>query len=739
MNQEQPNFHHYLAILYRRRWIIISTFLLVLAGTAVFTFTMTPAYESSTKIMLNDEKGLTQELFEISSLVNHETMIKNQVEILKSRSLSEQVLDQLLSSRYRQNVLGWIDAEQIPGNKVKLLKELSTRTKIAPVRETDVIEIKSQAHLPELAAYIANTISENYYRQSLTLSRGEITEVRQFLESQLQNVQVELKSSEEALKSYQKLEEVAALPEETAELVKQMSTFEALYKEAQTDYLVYSRRLELLKGQLSESKKHLVEKISSISSPMISSLRQKLTELETTRATYLAQGFSSDHPKIIEVGQRLDEIKQNLAEEARKTITSEYLMDDPLAYSQQLVDQILKLEIELESMLARQQTLGNTVEEYNRKMNALPDKSLTLARLERGARVNEKIFLLLQEKYEEAKIQEAGQIGMVRIVDPAYVPTLPIKPKKKLNLLGGALVGLLLGWGLALLRERTDTSVKSMDELEEMGYAVLANIPVINGKNGSPRTRPEKGENGEVEATKIASSLVTHFEPKSAVSEAYRTFRTNIQFAQLDRPVKTLLITSPGPSEGKSTTISNLAITLAQQGIKTVLIDADLRKPVLHSVFNLNPLKGLTHYLMGKAALDQIVQPSGIENLSLISCGIMPPNPAELLGSQKLKELLNRLKSEFDMVLFDSPPVIAVTDAVVLSTLCDGIVLVVSAGETDRNLVRYSSAAFKNVRANFLGTALNKLKMERIYGSYHYYYYSRYRAYESEAKPGINN
>ena len=310
MNPQPPTLQNYLAILLRRRWLIISCFVLISAGTALITFTAAPVYESSTKIMLDEERGIQKEVFEISSLVKQETMLKNQVEILRSRSLAEKVLEALLNSDFRSEILAWIKVKQIPQDQEELLEQLSKRTKISPVRETDIIEIKAQANRPQLAAFLANTMADKYYQQSLSASRGEITEVREFLESQLETVQKELRISEEALKNYQKQEEVAALSEETKELVKQSATFEGLYKEAQTEYEVYQRRLESLKGQLSESKKHLVENVASISSPVITSLRQKLTELETFRASFLAQGFSPQHPKLVEVGQRLSEIKQ---------------------------------------------------------------------------------------------------------------------------------------------------------------------------------------------------------------------------------------------------------------------------------------------------------------------------------------------------------------------------------------------------------------------------------------------
>ncbi|MCJ7497412.1 MAG: CpsD/CapB family tyrosine-protein kinase [candidate division Zixibacteria bacterium] len=225
---------------------------------------------------------------------------------------------------------------------------------------------------------------------------------------------------------------------------------------------------------------------------------------------------------------------------------------------------------------------------------------------------------------------------------------------------------------------------------------------------------------------RIASNLVTHFEPKSPISEAYRTFRTNLQFARLDSPLRTILVTSSGPGEGKSTTVANLAITMAQMGTKTLLIDSDLRRPVLHSIFSLQRNPGLTNYLAGNVPLVEIIQSTPIENLSLLTCGVLPPNPSELLGSKKMKMLLEELKEKYEMILFDSPPVIAVTDAAVLSTLLDGVVLIASSGHTSREALVRATTLLQNVNGRLIGGVLNKIKVESVYGSYNYYYYYHY-------------
>jgi len=724
--QKEVSFQDYLIILKRRRWIVLSAFLIILFSSGVFSFTTQPIYESSTTLMIEEDGGMKKEIFEISSYMKQETMIKNQVEIIKSRTLAESVLQALLSSPFRkvwEVVVLRKKSEQVKTNDMVLI--LQENTKVVPLKETDIVQVKVTAPDPDLAAFLANTIAQEYYKQSLQISRGEITEVRQFLEEQLSNTQKELQQAEDALRIYKENEKVAALPEETEELVKQLASFESLYNEAKTELESNQKRLSYMKNQLSERKSHLVEDISQVSSPLIIQLRKEMANLEGMKAGYIAQGFPEGHPKMEEITNRIKDIKQKLVKETSELVSRELASSDPLGYSQELVDKILSLDIEIQSLTAKTEALKNIVDSYADNLNTLPEKSLRLARLERNAKVGENIFLMLKEKYEESKIKEAGQIGNVRIIDKALPPEDPIKPKKKINLLLGALLGLGLGLGMAFFVERLDNSLKSIEDVEATGLSILGSIPLI--KSSKDKKSPKKEEKTEdYQIKRITSNLVTHFEPKSPISEAYRTFRTNLQFARLDTPLKTILVTSSGPSEGKSTTVANLAITMAQMGTKTILIDSDLRRPVLHSIFNLQRAPGLTNFLAGNVPWKEIIQETPIENLSLLTCGVLPPNPSELLGSKKMKMLLEELKEKYDMILFDSPPVIAVTDAAVLSTLLDGVVLVSSSGSTSREALLRAITLLENVKGRLIGGVLNKIKVESVYGSYHYYYYYHY-------------
>jgi capsular exopolysaccharide synthesis family protein len=431
---------------------------------------------------------------------------------------------------------------------------------------------------------------------------------------------------------------------------------------------------------------------------------------------------------------RIKETKSNLIEETNQLVSRELTLRDPLSYSQDLVGKILAMEIEIQSLSVKADALGKIVNRYSQRMNMLPEKSLRLARLQRSTNVGENIFLMLKEKYEEARIKEAGQIGNVRIVDKAITPEKPIRPKKKLNVLLGAFLGLLLGGGLAFFSESLDTSLKSIEDIEDQELSVLGYVPKIRSTKKVNKSEKEQSQIQDKDVRKTASNLITHFAPKSPVSESYRTFRTNIQFTNLDSPPQSILITSPGPGEGKSTTVANLAITFAQMGTKTVLMDTDFRRPILHSIFGLEKEIGITNHLVGKAPLEMVIKKTAVPNLDIVTCGVIPPNPSELLASEKMKRFLEQLKTEYQMILFDSPPVIAVTDAAVLSLLLDGVVLVASARQTSQQALTRAKTLLENVKAKILGVVLNKVEAKSTYGSYYYYYYYHYYGDRKETK-----
>ncbi len=298
-------------------------------------------------------------------------------------------------------------------------------------------------------------------------------------------------------------------------------------------------------------------------------------------------------------------------------------------------------------------------------------------------------------------------VNVLTVIEEAAVPTSPMGPQRLMQVGLAAAIGMVLAVGAAFLIEYLDDSLKTPEEVgKTLGLTAVGAITRISGD--SP---PER--------------LVTARHPKSPISEAYRAMRTNLQFSSLDRPLRSLVVTSPSPIEGKSTTLSNLGVVMAQAGRSVVLVDSDLRRPMLHKIFQVPNKEGLTTVLLeDEPLLDGRLQETGVENLRLLTSGPLPPNPSELLGSQRMRDLIERLEAEADVVIFDTPPALPVTDAVVLASQADGVLLVTDAGRTRRSAALRALENLRQVGANVVGAALNRLSARSSGGYYYYYYYA---------------
>jgi len=748
VREQQVALSDYLRILSKNKWIIFFCFIIVVSATAYLTFTSPPVYEASALVLLKEEGRVERQIFNATSFIEKEKRINNHVEILQSRTLAESVIRRLMDSEQKDSlrILGNIPHEEHFSLKKWVYKTLKLNDKtngkddkpsfddivqsfregaisVAPKRDTDLIELRVEANSPWEASVVANAWAKSYQEMDIHDTRGEVQEVLTFLKNKLDTVKAVLTGSEEILKDYKEKQSVTELSAETEQLIKQSAEFETMYQGAKTDLEANEKRLAHLKIQLDENQRGLLEEATSLSSPVIQELQKQMANLIGEIASYEQQLrgaglYSDDDPKLNRMDQRLKGLQDKIMEETRKTVTSGLGAMNPLDFSESLLTSIVELESENKSLRAKTEALRKIVQDHDRALNALPEKSLKLARLQREATLNNSIYMMLREKYEENKIAEAGQIGSVRIVDNARPPKYPIRPKKKLNLILGAMIGLGLGLGISFIREYLDTSLKSIEDVERLGFTVLGSIPFIEPEKVNKHLHSK-----DREILKIASRLITHFAPKSPISEAYRSLRTNILYAKVDQPIKTVLVTSSGPGEGKSTSAANLAITFSQMGAKTLLIDTDLRRPVLHAIFSLPQTEGLTNYLIGNTHLEDAIKKSRIDNLSILTSGTLPPNPSELLASMKMDGFIDQVSSQYDMVLFDSPPIIPVTDAAVLAPKLDGTVLVVKSGETERDALLRSRVLFDNVNANVFGVLINGVNISHMQGSYYYYYY----------------
>jgi capsular exopolysaccharide synthesis family protein len=420
-----------------------------------------------------------------------------------------------------------------------------------------------------------------------------------------------------------------------------------------------------------------------------------LNELENRRAALLELRTPED-PEVRTVTDRIAELERELAGNA-------------LTYLEGLTNQV--------------EAYDRTLDQYRAELEAVPAQQIQLARLEREAGLLEETYVMLETRRKQGEIAAAVTDHTVQIVDPAVIPFRPVRPRKVLSLLMAGILGTVLGFGAAFGREQMDTRVRSREDLRAAGgvIPVLGTIPRI--AEVTPRGWRDRmlGRRNGAEV-RSADRLVTGVDPRNPVSEAYRTLRTNITFARIDKPPRTLVFTSAMPGDGKSTSASNLAITLAQQGLKSVLVDADMRRGRLHEIFAVPREPGLSHVLLRRANLEEVVQVLELEEagatLRFIPSGIFPPNPAELLGSARMREVVAELEDRYDTIVFDGPPLNLVTDAALLGTHADGVVLVARSGVTDRAAFEYALGQLEAVRAPVLGTVLNDVdvKKEQYYG-----------------------
>ena len=484
--------------------------------------------------------------------------------------------------------------------------------------------------------------------------------------------------------------------------------------------------MEYLRSQLDESRKNLVRDMSNISNPVLQKLQEEMASLVARKAAFEAQLIGagiepSTNNKLREMESRIQGMRQRIIDETKNLVDNGLNNINPLGRSEDLITRILELETDYKALKAKAAAEKTIVDEYGSQLEALPGKKLELAKLERNVQVNNKIYVMLRERAEEARIKQAGKISIARVVDLANPPKDPISPRPLVNFVISVFFSCLLGVGIAYAREYFEDSVKNSDDVESIGLQLLGSIPLAKGDRGLFKHRNKNDDWGVTRARQILPYFLVQHDSYSPIAEAYKSLRTTL-FALEPENRRVLLLTSPGPSEGKSTTVANLAITIAQKGVKVLLVDSDLRRPVLDILFlGSHKSIGLTNYLKGDGDLKSMVRPTTVKGLDLMPAGVTVKDAAELLSSPEMAGFVEEAQKMYDIVILDSPPILPVSDASILSSLVDGVVLIMRANKTTRDGVRESLTILRGVAANMLGGVLTGTEKRKYY-RYHDYY-----------------
>ncbi|MEA1972739.1 MAG: polysaccharide biosynthesis tyrosine autokinase [Candidatus Cloacimonadota bacterium] len=733
--EEEIKLSDYIRIIRQYIWLIAIIFVVVVSATVLYTLKSPEIFQSTCRILIEEKSG--SDMFFAPQVMNNSS-INNNIEVLKSRPVMETALKIMKDNPdYKTFPISNPEIE----DKVGLLK---ARIAVESKRETDVLSLSFESTDPKEAMVAANSAAEGLLRHNNAFAKIELTNTREFLGEQLDQFKVRLKESEEELRAFKYENGISVLSEETRQLIERSSEIDAMLEESKTNLIVSTKRLEYLQGQLSVQDSLLQNVNIVLSSPLLEQLRKQIITNQTMLASLLTKSsYNIDHPEIIEIQGELDRSKAKLKEEVNRILKVKIGASDPLAYRSEIIQKIAQTQIDKNVANSRTRSLETIVIENNKKMTLLPDTELELARLERSYRLNEKIHSTLVEKYEDAKIVEQAKIGNVRIIEHAQLPKSPIKPKKSMNLMIGLVLGLGLGVGVAFLIHSLDTKLRTFRDIEiNVNVPILGTIPFIDISDSDAEEIEKKmDENGESNISQyhFASRLITHYAPKSPVAEAYRTLRTNLIAKQkkVDGGVS-LLITSSGPKEGKSTSISNIGIALSQMDAKVIIVDFDMRKPMIGSMFNLEKEGGVSDFIDDKEKkCDKYIKKTDIKNLDILTSGYLPPNPSEILSSSSIKILIESLKEKYDYVLLDSPPIIAVTDAMILANQVDQMLVVVRVDVTEKEIVKRSLEMLQGVGAEITGVIVNGADIQKYYSGYSYYYYQYY--YQQKGKSNKKN
>jgi tyrosine-protein kinase Etk/Wzc len=507
-------------------------------------------------------------------------------------------------------------------------------------------------------------------------------------------------------------------------MLRRASDAERLTNEARSKRESLEKRLASVRAKLEEHRGELVPSVTEVGGAWTLKLKERLVELQLQYMDLKIQNYPPTHPKLQALENEISETKQSLTAEAEAIAKGQDVVD-PLDQIAQYTRDVASLQIEIHSLRAQEQALEKIVTTYNGALQDLPEKEFRLARLKRERDANWSTYSMLRDKFAQVRLEEAENIPSMRIIDAAQVPTRPAKPNKKLNLALGLVLGVLAGFGVSFVRESSIRVVESAGEVAlATGWRVLASIPRIDAV--SKRAVREFGGthlNGR-DARSITRRLVSALEPQSAPAEAFRVLRTQLGFLGFGDQVRTVLVTSNRAADGKSTIAANLAIGAASSGGRTLLIDAETRRPKLHRVFGCPREPGLTDLLASQnGSPSAVLHKTAIENLELLCSGSRVSRAHDNIAPtmESLRWRLDEVRAIYNFVILDTPPILLTHDTALLSSLVDGVLLVVNSKHFDLEMLRSTKELLANARARVLGVVLNDVES---LAPYKYEYYS---------------
>jgi exopolysaccharide transport family protein len=716
----------YVRVLVKRKWTILACLIIIFSVVAIASLKMTPVYEASGSIAINKpDSGLVNFSNSPTFSVDYydPTEMETEVKILQSDLLALQVIKELGLDRRPEfggktvPLTSSLDLAPDPlqadaGRTTSLLSSFRSNLRVALAPNTHIIEVHYRSPNKDLAANVVNTLMTTYTENNFKSRFDSTMQASDWLSKQLVDLQMKVETSQEKLVHYQKEHEILGIDEKQNITTSKLDELNKALTSAESERMDKESVYRLVQAGDTDSIASAASVLdeaganSQSASLLLETLRAKEADLKI-QAAELSTQFGPAYPKLAQINNQLKEIDVQLLAETRKVsgkIKGLYL-----------------------AALQRENMLHDALEKQKQEANKLNESAIEYSLLKRDLDTNRQLYEGLLEKLKQAGVSAGLRSNNFRIVDVARVPMGPIEPNIPRNLSFAFMLGLTSGVGLAFLLEGLDNTVRTTEQAQLIsGLPPLGMIPL-----GSRSTREGANSKRLVIATsKEAVELITQVRPQSQMAESYRALRTSLLLSNLGAPPKVIMVTSALPQEGKTTTSINCAVVLAQKGIRVLLIDADLRRPSIHKTLGMGPRSGLSNVLTGSATLENAITRSPIlPNLDVLPAGTPPPNPAELLASVNMRDVLQELRGQYDHIVVDTPPTLSVTDAVVLSPRADAIVLVIRSGQTTKQALRRSRDILTQVNAKVSGVLLNAVDLSSPDYYYYYEYQGKYAGY----------
>jgi polysaccharide biosynthesis transport protein len=735
-DEDSLDIRRYLQVLLKRKWLIFAVLAAVLGLVALQSFTTTPLYRSSARVQVNPDSSSVlpyRDIYETSErYVTSDVYLQTQLEVLKSRALARRVaerLDLANDPRFNMPISEGVVTSQVASLKKAatgffrstpeaagagdqesdvdlaapstvssaVVEKLRSRLEVNQVPNSRLVEISWSSPDPNLVSRVVATFAEEFIEHNLQTRYDAGSRASEFLTKQLAEIKSKVEKSEEELIRYAQSKNILNIENRGSMVHQTLEDLNRQLTQVQGELIARTAQYEAVKDATVENFPQ------TLRTPSIQLLEERLFGLQQNLASLTSQ-FGNEWPAVIQVKQQIEEVRLQLAQEKGETIR--------------------RAKSEYQVAVQHRQMLQAALERQKGQANRLNEDSIQYNILEREVETNKQLYDGLLQRLKEAGVASGMKASNILVVDNAETPSAPYAPQRAADLALGLGLGLLLAVGLAFLMEYMDNTLKTPDDLENIvGLPSLGAIPTMKSlPKGSSRLLAAKtGSNRS-----LAPPADNH--ARFRVWEAYRSVRTSILLSHSGKPPKTILVTSAVPAEGKTTTVANLGVVLAQTGARTLLVDLDMRKPALAAMFGHQGAQGISSYLTGNADLSSQIRPTSYPNLFVLPSGVRPPNPAELIGSEKMQQGLKLLADYFKYIVIDSPPVLSVTDALLAAPEVDGVVMVVRGNATPKEAVRRGATHVLNVGGHILGAMINNVDMDtpEYVHFYRHYYDERY-------------